>query len=84
MSDLASLPPLNFLTFTLLYSRFFSLATRERLQKFVADRLSAERVKLLTREEILAYGKSKQLILEPGQAQTLPQDDPRAKMSEAD
>ena len=84
MSDLASLPSLNFVSFTVLYNNFFSQATREKLQKYVNDHFSTERVKVLTRDEIITYGKGKQFILEPGQAAGLPADDPRAKMSEAD
>lgn len=84
LSDVASLPPLNSVTFTVLFGAFFSQATREKVQKYLNDHISQERVKTLTRDEIITYGKSKQLILEPGQAQTLPADDPRAKMSEAD
>lgn len=84
MSDLASLPSLNFVTFTVLYGKFFSHHTREKLQKYVNDRFSQERVKVLTRDEIITYGKGKQLILEPGQVQTLPHDDPRVKMTEAE
>ena len=84
LSDVASLPPLNSVTFTVLFGAFFSQATREKVQKYLNDHISQERVKTLTRDEIIAYGKSKQLILEPGQAQTLPADDPRAKMSEAE
>lgn len=39
-------------------------------------------MKILTREEIVTYGKQKQIILEPNVAATLPQDDPRLKMNE--
>ena len=84
MSDVASLPPLNFFTFTVLFGNFFSQATREKVQKYMTDHFSQERIKTLTREEIITFGKAKQFILEPGQAQSLPQDDPRAKMSEAE
>ena len=84
MSDLASLPPLNSINFTVLYHKFFSQASREKLQKFVGERFPPERVKTLTRDEIITYGKGKQFILEPGQAQTLPQDDPRVKQTEAE
>jgi hypothetical protein len=84
LSDLASLPPLNFISFAVLYHKLYSQATREKLQKYVSEHFPAERVKILTRDEIITYGKGKQFILEPGQAATLPQDDPRAKMSEAD
>ena len=84
MSDLATLPPLNSINFTVLYNKFFSHATREKLQKYVSEHFPHERVKTLTRDEIITYGKGKQFILEPGQAQTLPHDDPRAKMSEAE
>lgn len=84
LSDVASLPPLNSVTFTLLFGAFFSQATREKAQKYLNDHISQDRVKTLTRDEIITFGKAKQFILEPGQAQTLPADDPRAKMSEAD
>ena len=68
MSDLASLPPLNSINFTVLYHSFFSHSTREKLQKYVTEHFPPERVKTLSREEILTYGKGKQFILEPGQA----------------
>jgi hypothetical protein len=84
LSDLASLPQLNSVTFSILFGRFFSAHTRERVQKYVHEHLSQERVKILARDEIITYGKGKQLILEPGQAGTLPADDPRAKMTEAE
>lgn len=84
LSDLATLPTLNFINFTVLYSKFFSNASREKLQKHVNEHFYPERVKTVTRDDIIAFGKSKQLILEPGQAQTLPADDPRAKMTEAE
>ena len=38
----------------------------------------------MTREEIITYGKLKQIILEPHVIPTIPQDDPRLKMSEAE
>jgi len=50
----------------------------------VGERFPPERVKTLTRDEIITYGKGKQFILEPGQAQTLPHDDPRVKQTEAE
>ena len=84
MSDVATLPTLNSINFTVLYNKFFSHATRDKLQKFVNSHFLAERVKTLTRDEILTYGKGKSFILEPGQASTLPHDDPRVKMSEAE
>lgn len=84
MSDVATLPALNSINFTILYNKFFSHATRDKLQKYVAEHFLPERVKTLTRDEILSYGKGKSFILEAGQASTLPHDDPRVKMSEAD
>ncbi len=48
------------------------------------DHFLPERVKTLTRDEILQYGRGKSFILEPGQAATLPHDDPRVKMSDAE
>ena len=47
-------------------------------EKFVTD----PRIKTLTRDEIIAYAKQRQIILEPNVAATLPQDDPRIKMTE--
>ena len=46
--------------------------------------MPADRVKTLTREDIIAYGKTKQIILEPNIAATLPQDDHRLKMNESE
>jgi len=84
LSDVATLPALNSINFTVLYNKFFSHATRDKLQKYVNDHFPPERVKILNRDEIITYGKGKAFILEPGQAQTLPHDDPRSKMSEAE
>ena len=84
MSDVATLPPLNYVSFTILYNKFFSHETREKLQKYVNDHLLPERVKTLTRDDIFTYGRGKSFIVEPGQAASLPHDDPRAKMSEAE
>lgn len=83
-SDVATLPPLNSYLVSLLFNGFFSEETREKAQKYVMEHLAVERVKTLTRDEIIAYGKTKLIILEPTQVATLPPDDPRLKLSEAD
>lgn len=59
LSDLATLPPLNSATFALLFGRFYSAHTREKLHRYIGEHLSQERVKILTREEIITYGKGK-------------------------
>lgn len=83
-SDVATLPPLNSYLVTLLFNGFFSEATRDKAHKYVMEHLTADRVKTLTRDELITYGKTKQFILEPAQAATLPPDDPRLKLSESD
>ena len=80
MSDVATLPALNSINFTVLFNKFFSHATREKLQKYVTEHFLPERVKTLTRDEIVTYGKGKSFIVE-GQ---LSNDDPRQKMIEAE
>lgn len=50
----------------------------------MSEHFLPERVKTLTRDEIVQYGRGKSLIMEPGQAATLPHDDPRVKMSDAE
>ena len=82
-SDVATLPPLNSITTTLLPRAFFSTQSREAVQKAIQDKFVTDhRIKTLTREEIVAYAKQRQIILEPNVAATLPQDDPRLKMTE--
>ena len=73
-SDVPTLPPLNSFTFTLLYQNFPQSEIREKLQKIVTERIPPDRVKILTRDEILTFGKQKQIILEPNVAATLPQE----------
>lgn len=71
-SDVPTLPPLNSYNFSLLYQSFPSTEIREKVQKFIQERMPQDRVKILTREDIVAYGKQKQIILEPNVAATLP------------
>ena len=71
-SDVPSLPHLNSVIFTLIYKSFFASEVREKLQKHVADSMPLDRVKTLTRDDILAYAKAKQIILEPNVIPTIP------------
>jgi hypothetical protein len=48
----------------ILFNKFFSHATREKLQKYVTEHFLPERVKTLTRDEIVTYGKGKSFIVE--------------------
>ena len=69
LSDIASLPKANVFKFTLVHKQYFDKETREKVKKAIADKLvpsSCERVKMLTREEIVTYGKSKGIIVEAG------------------
>ena len=79
-----TLPPLNSYLFTVLLNAFFSQETKDKLYKYLNDHYPLDKVKTLTREEIITYGKTKQIILEPQVAATLPPDDPRLKMSETE
>ena len=63
-SDVPTLPPLNSYIFTLLYKNFPRADLREKLQKFVQEKMPADRVKILTRDDIITYGKAKNIILE--------------------
>lgn len=66
-SDLPTLPQANIFKFTVAYSSFLSLENREKVTKRVTDNLvssSGDKVKMLTREDIITYGKSKQIILD--------------------
>lgn len=72
-TDLPTLPSLNTFIFSLVYKNFFTTEAREKLQKFIHEKLLVqERIKTLTRDEILTYGKSKQIILEPSVIPSIP------------
>lgn len=86
-SDLASLPPANIFKFTVICKTFFSLENREKVKKRVLENLvptSNDKIKLLTREEIMNYGRTKGTILDAAALQALPPEDPRRNVSEED
>ena len=74
-SDVLTLPPVNTATSMLIFKSLFSAQTRDQLDKYLKEKLptvDANKFKLLTREELIAYAKAKQIILEPNVAATLP------------
>jgi len=72
-SDVHTLPPLNSAIQTILLHSFFTTPTREKIHKFLMEKLPLEaRFKVLTREDLIAYAKQKQIILEPNQLAALP------------
>lgn len=62
MSDIASLPKVNICLMAVHYGKFKDSATRLKIQEAVAKSFPEERVKHLTRQEIVDYGKQKQII----------------------
>ena len=64
LSDLASLPDVTSCLFRVCFSRFKSTAVRTKLQEHVLQNFPEGRVKTLTRQEIIEYGKSKSIIEE--------------------
>lgn len=61
-SDVVSLPQANVFKFTLVHKSFFDQETRDKVKKVIADKLcptSYDRIKPLTREEILTFAKGK-------------------------
>ena len=86
-SDLATLPPANIFKFTVICKTFFSLENREKVSKRVLENLvptSGDKIKLLTREDIMTYGRNKGTILDTAALQALPAEDPRRLISEED
>lgn len=83
-SDVPTLPPLNSVTFSLQYYVFNTVEIREKVQKYVTEHWPQERVKTLTREDIIAYGKAKLIIVDSTTLPPIPHDDPRLKMSAED
>ena len=83
-SDLPTLPPANVFKFTVINKTFFSLENREKVAKRIQDNLvpsSADKIKMLTREEIVTSGKAKGTIADVA---TLAPEDPRRNVSEED
>lgn len=65
MTDIASMPNANVCLMQLAYSKFKDSATRQKIEQHVTQSLATnERIKQLTRQEILDYGKQKQIIVE--------------------
>ena len=86
-SDLATLPQANIFKFTVICKTFFSLENREKVNKRILENLvptSADKIKLLTREEIMTSGRTKGTILDTAALQALPTEDPRRHISEED
>ena len=66
-SDLPTLPQANIFKFTVAYSSFLSQENRDKVTRRVTENIvpsSGDKVKTLTREDILTYGKNKQIILD--------------------
>ena len=62
LSDIASLPKANVCLFHVAFSKFKRGEVRQKIQEHVLKNFPEERVKPLTRQEILDYGKSKGII----------------------
>lgn len=83
-SDASSLPQANVFKFTLLQRSFFDCESRDKVRAALRDKLvptSQQKVMPLTREDILTYGKAKNIVVD---AASLPAEDPRKNMSECD
>lgn len=66
-SDAATLSQANVFKFTLVHKSFLSNEARDRVRQAIKDKFvptSLDRVKTLTREDIVTYGKSKSYILD--------------------
>jgi hypothetical protein len=83
-SDLATLPKANIFKFTLVFNKFFTTSNRSKVTQKVTESMipnSGEKIKLITREDIMTYGKAKNLCMDETAAALLPEDDPRKKLS---
>ena len=86
-SDLATLPQAKIFKFNLVFKSFFSQESRDKVTKRVQENLvatSADKIKTLSRDEIVRYGKEKGTILDQNQLMALPQDDPKRNLSEVE
>jgi len=66
-SDVSTLPQANIFKFTLVQKSYFDAESREKVRVAIKDKLvpsGAGRIQALTREDIVTYGKSKQIILD--------------------
>lgn len=74
-SDAATLPQANVFKFTLVQKSFLSLENRDKVRQALKDKFvstSMDKIKTLTRDEIVTYGKSKSYILDAAQIAALP------------
>jgi len=62
LSDIASLPKANVCLFHVAFSKFKKAEVRQKIQDHVMKNFPEERVKALTRQEIVDYGKAKSII----------------------
>ena len=65
MSDLASLPKANVCLFRVLFGQFKATASRQKISEHVLKNFPEERVRQLSRQDIIDYGKSKGIYEEP-------------------
>ena len=83
-SDASSLPQSNIFKFTLVQRTLFDCESRDKVRNALRDKLvptSQQKVLPLTSEDILAYGKAKNIVVDTA---ALPAEDPRKNMSECD
>jgi len=74
-SDAATLPQANVFKFTVVHKFFLSLESREKVRQAVKDKFvpsGLDKIKPLTRDDIVTYGKTKSYILDAAQLAALP------------
>lgn len=84
-SDLATLPPANIFKFSIILKTFFSQENRDKVTKRITDNLvptSNDKIKMITREDIMTAGKTKGTILDTAGIQALSPEDPRRQLTE--
>ena len=84
-SDAASLPHASIFKFTIISKSFFSKECREKVQKRIDENLvptSNDKIKMITREDIMTAGKTKGTILDTAGIQALSPEDPRRQLTE--
>lgn len=86
-SDVATLPQANIFKFAVVPNVFFSQENRDKVTKRIQENLvptSLDKIKMLTREDIMTSGKTKGIILDSAALQALPIEDPRRSISDDD
>ncbi len=86
-SDLATLPQAKIFKFSVIMKSFFSLENREKVNKRISENLvptSLDKIKMLSREDIVNYGKARGSYLDQASQQALPVEDPRKNLSETE